>query len=139
MATTFNPSGRASKCLEAWTSGDFDTARSLLSDDVIFDGPLGHTDGADAYIEGVADMSESIKGVSLNQSIAEGDDVCLIYDLVTEGAGPVPTVGWYHFRGDKIDRVRAYFDPRPLTTGRRRETPDIPLFAAPLQLCDVSE
>lgn len=135
MATTFDPTVHASKCLEAWTSGDLDTARELLSDDVTFEGPFGHTEGADAYLDGAAQMSESIRGVALTRSIVEGDDVCLMYDLVTESAEPVPTVGWYHFRHDKIDHVRAYFDPRPLSA-QRPASLDIPLFAAALQLCD---
>jgi SnoaL-like protein len=139
MATTFNPSVHASKCLEAWTSGDFDVARSLLSDDVTFDGPLGHTEGADAYIDEVAQMFQDIKGVTLTRTMVEGDDVCLMYDLVTEDSGSLPTVGWYHFSDDKIDHVRAYFDPRPLSGPPRREAFEIPLFAAALQLCEPLE
>jgi len=62
-----------------------------------------------------------------------------------EQAGTIPTVGWYHFRDNKIDSVRAYFDPRPMAERwsppdqQRPPTPfdavDIPQFASSLQVC----
>ena len=134
----------ASKCLEAWSSGDLATTRSLLTDDVTYSGPLGQTKGADAYVRGVAKMAETVTGVELKKLIVEGDDVCIMYDVFSNTAGPLPTVGWYHFSADeKIDSVRAYFDPRPLTETRVASEGDshdpiaikIPLFNAGLQVC----
>ncbi len=137
--TTFDLAENASRCLKSWTSGDFETTRSLLSDNVTFDGPMGHTEGADNYVTGVAKMADMVTGVDLKKLVVDGDDVCLMYDLVTTPSGALPTVGWYHFSGDKIDSVRAYFDPRPLTEqrsqGQSKEKLDIPLFASGLQLC----
>lgn len=107
----------ALRCLSAWTSGDFETARALLADDVTFVGPLGQTDGADAYVDGVRGMAKIVQRANVKRVIADGDDVCLIYDLVTAvGAGSVPTAGWYRLRDGKITSVRAYFDPRPLVS-----------------------
>jgi ketosteroid isomerase-like protein len=134
----------ASKCLEAWSSGDFATTRSLLADDVTFTGPMGHTKGVDAYVRGVSKMAETVTGVELKKLIVEGDDVCIMYDVFSDAAGPLPTVGWYHFGADeKIDSVRAYFDPRPLTEQHVPSVQDshdpvgikIPLFNAGLQVC----
>jgi hypothetical protein len=133
--TTVDIALAASKCLEAWTSGDLETTRSLLSDDVTFDGPMGHSSGADDYVSGVAGMAQTIDGVELKKLIVEGDDVCIMYDLMSRSAGAVPTIGWYHFDRDKIDSVRAYFDPRLLTGSPPRRTLEIPLFAAALQVC----
>jgi ketosteroid isomerase-like protein len=104
----------AVRCLEAWTSGDFETARSLLADDVTFTGPLGTTAGGDAYIEGVKGFAKMIKGVDRHRVFGEGEDVCIVYDLVTDGpAGTVPTAGWYRIRDGKVTMVRAFFDARP--------------------------
>jgi hypothetical protein len=130
----------ASLCLAASTSGDFETTRTLLSDDMTFDGPSGHTEGADAYVNSAARMEANVRVVDLKKLVVDGDDVCIMYDLVSDAAGVVPTVSWYHFRDDKIDAVRAYFDPRTLAskgpgTESKRDF-DIPLFAAGLQLCE---
>lgn len=47
--------------------------------------------------------------------IADGDDVCIVYDLLAAGQR-LPTVGWYHFRDGRISAIRAFFDPRPLVS-----------------------
>ena len=107
----------AVSCLEGWTTGDFDATRATLADDVTFVGPLGATEGADAYVEGVRGMAAMVKGADVRKVISEGDDVCVIYELVTT-AGAIPTVGWYEIRSGRIAAVHAYFDARPLAPPR---------------------
>lgn len=102
-------------CLRSWTTpdGDVESARSLLDPDMTFRGPLGRADGANQYIAGLAGLSDAVDGAEHIRAIANGDDVCLVYDLVV-GGERVPTVGWYHFSDGRIDSVRAFFDPRPM-------------------------
>ena len=97
MPTRTEPKAIASRCLAAWSSGDLDTTRSLLHDDVVFTGPLGATEGADAYIEGIQAMIK-------------------IVERAEQPAARIPTAGWYRVRDGKIASVRAFFDPRPLTS-----------------------
>ncbi|HTJ44202.1 MAG TPA: nuclear transport factor 2 family protein [Kofleriaceae bacterium] len=104
----------ATEMLAAWTSGDFPRARALLHDDATFDGPLGQTRGGDQYIEGVRGFASSIARADVQKAIGEGNDVCVVYDLVTRSGVTVPTVGIYRVEGGKVRAVRAYFDPRPL-------------------------
>jgi hypothetical protein len=105
-----------------------------LCDDVTFVGPMATTHGADDYVEGLQRMSQRVAGLDLQKSIVEGDNVCIMYDLVADEVGPIPALDWYHFRDDKIDSVRAYFDPRPLTQ-QRASVMGIPQFASSLQVC----
>ena len=65
MPTRTEPKAIASRCLAAWSSGDLDTTRSLVT----------HVPAA-----------------------------------------RIPTAGWYRVRDGKIASVRAFFDPRPLTS-----------------------
>jgi ketosteroid isomerase-like protein len=110
----------ASRCLAAWSSGDLETARSLLHDDVTFTGPLGHTEGADAYIDGIKGMVRIVERVDQHEAISQGGDVCIIYDLVTSTPpATIPTAGCYKVRDGRIASVRAFFDPRPLTVPLR--------------------
>jgi hypothetical protein len=85
----------------------------MLTADMNFRGPLGQTEGADAYVAGLEGLSKAVDGAENVRTIADGDDVCLVYDMVIDGE-PIPTVGWYHFRDGKIESVRAFFDPRPM-------------------------
>jgi ketosteroid isomerase-like protein len=116
MATqTLDPKIVASRCLAAWSSGDFDAVRGLLDERVQFTGPLGHTEGADAYIEGVRGFAKTIQSVEQRRVFGDGDDVCIIYDLVTKSAAAaIPTAGWYRVRHGRIVSITAFFDARPL-------------------------
>ena len=112
-----DPKSIATAFLQAWTRGDFDSARALLDEQATFDGPLGHTEGADAYIKGVRGFAKIIRSIEIHQVVAEGDDVCVMYDILTNGtAGSLSTAGWYRVRNGKVLSVRAFFDPRPLLT-----------------------
>jgi ketosteroid isomerase-like protein len=104
----------ATDLLRAWTTGDFAAVRSLIHDDVTFVGPLGTTDGADDYLSGLRGFARIVKGAERRKVIADGDDVCIVYDLVTDTpAGTVPTAGWYHVRDGRVDSLRVFFDARP--------------------------
>jgi ketosteroid isomerase-like protein len=103
-------------CLQSWSRGDFDTTRALLTDDVTFVGPLGATNGVDDYMRGIRGVADIVERIDVQQVVADRDEVCVIYDLVTStGAGALPTAAWYSLRDGRIAAIRAYFDPRPLT------------------------
>jgi ketosteroid isomerase-like protein len=112
--TSNDPKTVADRFFKAWTTGDFDTARSLLHDDVSFSGPIDRFDNADAYLGALRGLSQIVKGAEEQKVFVDGDDVCVIYDLVTNTpAGTAPTAEWYHLRDGKISAVRVYFDARP--------------------------
>src|SRR4030095_5219288 len=59
-------------------------------------GPLGIADGVDECMRGLQGLKQIIEASEQRKVIADGDDVCLIYDLVTTAAGTIPTAGWFH-------------------------------------------
>jgi ketosteroid isomerase-like protein len=104
----------ADKFFKSWTTGDFDTARSLLHDDVRFRGPIDSFDSADGYISALRGLAQIVKGAEEHKIFVDGNDVCVIYDLVTNTpVGNAPTAEWYHMRDGKISSVRVFFDARP--------------------------
>ena len=107
----------ASECLAAWTGGDVDSVRAMIHDDVTFDGPLGHTEGADEYMEGLRGIARIVKGADQHKVVVDGDEVFIVYDLLTDTAPPIPTVGWYRVPDGRIASLRVFFDPRPLLQG----------------------
>ncbi len=52
-----DPRSLAETYFRSWKEQDFDTLRSVLSDDVTFRGPLGQADGADECITGLQGMA----------------------------------------------------------------------------------
>ncbi len=93
--TTADSRSVVASFFKAWTTGDFDTARSLLHDDV-------------------RGLSQIVQAAHQQKVFADDNDVCVIYDLVTATpAGTAPTAEWYRLRDGKISAVRVYFDARP--------------------------
>jgi ketosteroid isomerase-like protein len=98
---------------QAWTSGDFERARALVHDDLAFEGPIDSFDNADDYLASLQQLSHIVTGVEPQKVFADGDDVCVIYDLMT---APVPrsrTCEWYRVRDGKVGAVSVVFDARP--------------------------
>lgn len=98
----------------AWTSGDFDRVRTLVSDDVTFRGAMGTTSGVDAYVEGLTGLAQIVAGVGIHRVFADGDDVSVIYDLQTRSGESLPCAAWYQFRDARIVSKQVFFDPRPI-------------------------
>jgi hypothetical protein len=98
---------------EASTNKEFERARSLLHDDLSFEGPLESFSDADLYIESLKPLSGIVTGADKQKVFVDGDDVCVIYDLKT---APIPssrTCEWYRARDGKIASLSVVFDARP--------------------------
>jgi SnoaL-like domain len=98
-------------CVNALNDEDFKTARSYVSDDMKFKGVLGPLNSADAYF---SDMKRMRLKYEIKKAFVNGDDVCLLYDLIMFGVNFFGC-GWYHVAGGKINSLRVeVFDPRPV-------------------------
>jgi ketosteroid isomerase-like protein len=97
----------------AWTSGDFATARTLLCDDLAFVGPFDTFDNADDLIGALRGLASVVTGAERRGLIAEGDDVCVIYDLHTQPIERSAIAEWFRVRDGKIASLEAFFDARP--------------------------
>jgi len=87
----------------------YEDALALLHDKVRIRGPAGETFGKPLdFIE----MLRKYQGkYDVKKVFVDGDDVCVLYDLRTNG----PTVfmsSWYHVRDGRIVSVQSVFDPR---------------------------
>jgi limonene-1,2-epoxide hydrolase len=91
---------------------DFTAARSLLADNLRFEGPIDRFEKADDYIKAISGLYGMVKGIDLQATIAEGENVAVFYVLKTPMAD-APVAEWYTVRDGKIVHLRAYFDARP--------------------------
>ena len=96
--------------IKALNEEDFKTARKYANEDLAFVGVLGSRNGAEAYF---SDMERMKIKYSIQKAIAEGDDVCLLYDLVLDGTN-IFGCGWYQLVNGKISTIKVVFDPRPI-------------------------
>lgn len=93
---------------------DFTAARKLLHDDLSFQGPIDTFHEADDYVASLQKLSAIVKGVDVKKQFVDGNDVCILYDLITNTpAGTSFVSEWFHVEGDKIAAIRVVFDARP--------------------------
>jgi hypothetical protein len=108
--------------LDAVAKKELDRVASLVTSDVRFVGPgTSFTGAADLLAAfrriGVIHVRSDIKRV-----FSDGNDVCVIYDFVTDTAGPLPCVEWLHLEGGKICEVKLFYDQVPWIEIRKEMT-----------------
>ena len=118
MSLTKSPSVKTYKAYaEALNARDIDRTRAYLHDDLTYQGPVGKTQGADAYLN-------QVSAIGLHQEVrkifVDGNDVCVLADL---SIAKVPGVrlfgcGWFQVKDGKIVSIRTIFDPRPLAQAK---------------------
>ncbi|RFM30090.1 nuclear transport factor 2 family protein [Deminuibacter soli] len=96
--------------LQALNKEDYETARTLASEELAFIGVLGTRNGADAYFN---DMKRMKFHYDVMKVFTDEEDVCVFYDVYMNEM-PVPAFGWYHVENEKINMIRVIFDPRPV-------------------------
>jgi predicted SnoaL-like aldol condensation-catalyzing enzyme len=93
---------------------DWIKARSYLKDDMKFHGPLAKYDEPEPYIEDLKGLHHIVKGVEMRKVFQDGNDVCLLYDMITDtAAGTAFICEWYRVDDEKISSIRVVFDARP--------------------------
>ena len=93
---------------------DYKAARSYMADQFSFQGPLATHDKPEGLLKDLEQLHHIVKGVEMKKIFVDGDDVCLLYNLITSNA-PLKsfTAQWYHVQGGKIASLRVVFDARP--------------------------
>jgi ketosteroid isomerase-like protein len=94
--------------------GDLAAARKLMHDDMSFKGPLDAFDKPEPYLEALKKLGAIVDRVEVKKLFADGDDVCMLYDMVTKTpAGTAFISEWLTVRDGRIAKIRTVFDARP--------------------------
>jgi ketosteroid isomerase-like protein len=96
----------------ALASGDFDTARSLMADDLHFVGPIDEFHRAEDYLAAIKRLFGMVRGVEDQATVAQDAEVVHFYVLDTPVARS-PVAEWFTVKDGRIAELRAYFDARP--------------------------
>jgi hypothetical protein len=95
----------------ALDSHHYDEALGHLHDKVRIRGPAGENFGKPI---GFIDMLKKYQGsYDVKKVFADGDDVCVLYDLTTSGS-PVFMSSWYQVKDGKIVSIHTVFDPQAM-------------------------
>ncbi len=104
--------------LDAVASKDLGRVEALVDPDIRFIGPAG-------TITGVKDLVGAFRRIGavhvrndIERVFSDGNEVCVIYDFVTDTLGAVPTIEWIRFSNGRITTVNLYYDQVPWMTLR---------------------
>lgn len=99
---------------KALGEGDWKAARTFLDDKMSFKGPIAAYDTPEPYLKDLQQLHHIVEDVKMQKMFVDGDDVCLLYDMVTNTpAGTAFICEWHHVKNGKISAVRVVFDGRP--------------------------
>ena len=126
MSEKKNPQTTAIGYLEAVGRKDFETFERLLSPEVTFHGPAGDVSGAQEVSAAYRRLGPIIVRSDLKKSFVDGNEVCIIYDFVTNtAAGAVPTVEWLKIEEGRVRSIWLLTDhlrwPKALDELRARQ------------------
>ena len=99
--------------LDALAKKDMDRVASIVAPDVRFTGPASTTNGARDLLAAFRRISAVHVRSDIKRVFSDGDDVCVIYDFVTDTAGALPVVEWMRFEGDRIRSIDIFYDQVP--------------------------
>ena len=99
----------------AWTTGDFDTARRCLADDLDFKGSIDAFHKADDFIVALKRFQGMLRGVTIINSLFGQDGAALLYDCDTATpAGVIRTAEFFSTKNGMISEIRLVFDASEL-------------------------
>jgi ketosteroid isomerase-like protein len=99
----------------AWTTGDFATARRCLADDLDFKGSIQTFHKADDFVGDLKRFHSMLRGVKRLKSFFDQDGAALLYDCDTvTPAGAIRTAEFFSISNDKIAEIRLVFDASEL-------------------------
>ena len=106
-----DPKTIATTYVEACGRKDLDSVAPLLHPDMRFGGPGNSSTGAAAYLAILRRLGAVWVRSDVRHVFADGPDVCVIYDFVTDTpAGAVPIVEWLRVEDGRIASVTLIFD-----------------------------
>jgi ketosteroid isomerase-like protein len=108
-----NPEATALAYLDAVATKDLGRLETLVTPDVQFTGPASQLRG----LRDVRAAFERITPIQVRSDIkrvfSDGNDVCVIYDFVTDTAGALPTIEWLTLANGRIASIKLYYDQVP--------------------------
>jgi len=110
----------AATYFQAWLAKDFPTLRSILADEVTFDGPLATLHGAQDVAAGLERLAQMTSDITIHKRFLDGQDALTWFDLHTAIAPPTPVANWSHVEDGKITKIAVTFDPREIIAGSQQ-------------------
>ena len=108
-----HPEAIALAYLDAVSTKRLDALDTLIASDVQFVGPAMTMTGRDGLVAAFRRVSAVQVRNDVKRVFSEGNEVCVIYDLVTDTLGAHPTIEWLVIEDGRIQSIRLFYDQLP--------------------------
>ena len=108
-----DPKTIARNYLASVAAKDLDRCASMLAPDITFSGPASNYRGSAEILTAFRRLSSIHVRNDIVRVFAEGNEVCVIYDFVTDTMGSMPTIEWLTIENDRIASIKLYYDQVP--------------------------
>jgi hypothetical protein len=94
----------------AWTSHDMAAAGQYVAEDVVFEGPMTQTTGAQAYLEALSRFAVTVTGMRMIAALGDDDGAMIMYEVETGQTGVLRAGEHFVIRDGLIHRDMLVFD-----------------------------
>jgi ketosteroid isomerase-like protein len=99
--------------LDAVGKKELDRVADLVAPDIRFVGPAMTITSAQDLLAALRRIGAIHVRNEIKRVFSDGDEVCVIYDFVTDTVGALPTIEWMRIRDGRIRSVNLYYDQVP--------------------------
>lgn len=114
-----DPETIARSYLAAVGNKDLSALAALIAPDISFVGPAMSLHGSQDVLQALRRIGAIHVRNDIQRLFVDGDEVCAIYDFVTDTLGSVATVEWLRISAGRIQTVHLYYDQLPWQTLRK--------------------
>lgn len=111
--TTRTPESVALAYLDAIGKQQLDRVAALVAPDLHFVGPARTIDGVQDFLAALRRLGAVHVRNDVKRVFRDGNEVCVIYDFVTDTMGTIATIEWLRIENDRVRSVNLYYDQLP--------------------------
>ena len=119
------PKQVAEAYFDAWRTRDANAMRTILADDVHFEGPLGRADDADGVIAGFARLAAvPAEGPDVKRLWVDGNETLTWFEMHQEGVPSMTACNWLTAKDGKVAYIRIFYaiaQLQAIVQGRAKE------------------
>jgi predicted ester cyclase len=99
--------------LDAVGKKELDRVASLVDPEVRFVGPVSTYTGIRDLLAAFRNIGAIHVRNDIKRVFSDGNEVCVIYDFVTDTVGALPTIEWLRVDNGRIQSINLYYDQVP--------------------------
>jgi predicted ester cyclase len=107
------PEAVALAYLDAVGKKELDRVASLVDPEVRFTGPMSNYTGVRDLLAAFRNIGAIHVRNDIVRVFSDGNEVCVIYDFVTDTVGALPTIEWLRVENGRIQSINLYYDQVP--------------------------